>query len=468
MNNNGKRTNNPVTNFQNRYDSEGNEQDFRIPPNNISAEQSVLGGLMLSTEKFDEVQGIIQESDFFRRDHQIIFRALQRIHGEGNPIDIITASDFLQKHNTLESVGGLAYIGLLAKNTPSAANIITYAEIVKESSQARKMLAAGASLGNAVFENDGVPLEQKLANHQAEIESINSQTSRAETGIDVMSRVMDALDSRFNGEKKPFLSTGYAEIDEFLGGGLHNHLVVVGGNPGHGKTTLTTNIIENLLVDGVKCAIYSYEMTSDRLVEKMLSSISRVGFKTIRSGKVEDHEWGRLTCGLAKFSAGLKNLTVDNSSGKTINQIAAQIRADYSKGARVFMIDHAQMIPPADSKMDDNSNTKHILNTLTGLKNRLDGACFILISPCRKADSRRADKRPQMDDLFGSRAVSGDADVVLVVYRDEVSDPDSEQKGTMEVIVRKNRDGEVGGTIRLQSNLHFCRFDSFNTDTARF
>jgi len=441
------------------------ESTMRLPPHNIEAEQSVLGAIIIDMygehNAFHTANEILAEADFYRRDHQVIFRAIQRLKAEDKAVDAITLADFLEKANMLEQCGGLYYVGSLAKNTPSAANTKTYCEIVKEAAQRRKIIALSQEATSAVFDEGSRTPEMIAAQMATKINDLETSREKKTFQLgELVDKNLAKIESIANGEKPPYIDTGLRALNAIHDGhGFPYEFIVLGGRPSHGKTTLALQIAVNAALSGVGVAVFQLELTPENTSQRILANLAGVTKKAMDAGDVNDQAWRFLGEGTLKAKS--ISFTITNAAGFTISQIIQGIRRQHASGARFFVVDHARLVVGDTRAQQENDNKRagDLTNALFSLKNKLGDSCFLLLSPVRKEVDTRPDRRPQMGDIYGSGDVTSDADIVLICYRDELYHPDSPDRGTTEILVRKNRNGEIPlVTPRLKNRLETYRF----------
>lgn len=428
------------------------------PPNSPEAEQAVLGGLMLNNEAWDLVSEILIEADFYRLEHRSIFRAMGYLVKAGNPTDIITLSEQLERIGSLAQAGGLAYLSLLVEHTPSAANIHAYAAIVKAKSRVRRLLQATDKIREKAFAggnpDDIIDHAEKLIFEVAE--------SREAGGIkpfnDVMSRTLDRIDRLFKGESFG-VPTGFADLDQKILGLNPSDLIIVAGRPSMGKTSFAMNIAEFIVISVVKpVVVFSMEMPDDQLGMRLVSSVARVNQQAVRSGNLRDEDWPKITRAVSTLADA--PLFIDDSPGLTPNEIRSRCRKLMREHGQLglIVIDYLQLMQSSGNKENRNIEISDISRSLKALAKELNVPVMAL-SQLNRSLEQRQNKRPVMSDLRDSGAIEQDADVVFFIYRDEVYNEDTEAKGTAEVIIGKQRNGPIG-TVHLAFLSEITKFEN--------
>jgi replicative DNA helicase len=439
-----------------------------VPPHSIQAEQAVLGGLMLDNEAWDQIADQVVEEDFYRRDHRLIFHAISELADRNSPFDVITLSESLDSTRQLDAVGGLAALGELAKNTPSAANIKAYAGIVREHSVLRQLVRAGTDIANSAYVTEGRNSAELLDSAEQQVFEIADKGSRGRRGFvsirSLLSKAVDRIDLLFH-QEDPItgVPTGFADIDEMTAGLQPSDLIIVAGRPSMGKTTLAMNFAENAAIRH-KCpvAIFSMEMPGEQLAMRMMSSLGRIDQHKIRIGKLDDDDWPRLTSAISLLDEA--PLFIDDTPALSPNELRARARRlkrEHDLG--LIVIDYLQLMQIPGHRENRTNEISEISRGLKALAKELN-VPVITLSQLNRSLEQRPNKRPVMSDLRESGAIEQDADVIMFIYRDEVYDEDSVDKGTAEIIIGKQRNGPIG-TRRLTFLGQYTRFENFTVDT---
>ncbi len=438
---------------------------LKVPPHSIEAEQSVLGGVLLDNGTWDQVADVLVETDFYRHDHRLIFRAISELFAQSQPVDVVTLAEALDKQGVLDQVGELAYIGMLARNTPSAANILAYAEIVRERSIFRQLIAVGTEISNMAFTPEGRSSEEILDEAERKVLEIAEKGAHRGGGFiqvkDVLSKVVDRIDTLFE-QDNPItgLSTGFTDFDMQTSGLQPSDLVIVAGRPSMGKTTFAMNIAENAAIKSQKpVAVFSMEMPADALAMRMLSSLGQIDQHRLRTGRLKDDDWPRLTSAIALLNEA--PLFIDDTPALTTTELRARARRlKRDHGLNLIVIDYIQLMQ-GSNKSNENRATEvsEISRSLKALAKELD-VPVVALSQLNRSLEQRPNKRPVMSDLRESGAIEQDADLIVFIYRDEVYNEDSTDKGKAEIIIGKQRNGPIG-TVALTFQGQYTRFENF-------
>ncbi|MBM4207974.1 MAG: replicative DNA helicase [Gammaproteobacteria bacterium] len=440
-------------------------ESLKVPPNSVQAEQAVLGGLMLDNQTWDSVADKITEADFYRKSHQLIFRAIARLADEQTPFDVITIADTLKTTCELETVGGLAYLGMLAHDTPSAANIVSYAHIVRDRSVLRQLIHAGTMISDSAFNPDGRDTDVLLEQAESEVFKIAEQRQRGQSGFmgikPLLAKAVDKIEHLFEQEGHiTGAATGFNDLDDLTSGLQPSDLIIVAGRPSMGKTTIAMNMAENIAIKGKQpVAIFSMEMPGDALAMRMMSSLGRIDQHKVRTGKLEDHEWPRLTSAISIL--GETKMFIDDTPALTPTEVRARARRLSREHGQLGLIvlDYLQLMQSPSSGDNRVQQISDISRGLKALAKELNVPVVALSQLNRNLESR-PNKRPMMSDLRESGAIEQDADLIIFVYRDEVYNEDSPDKGIAEVIVGKQRNGPLG-TVRLTFLGQYTRFENY-------
>jgi len=443
-------------------------ESLRIPPHSLQAEQSVLGGLMLDNMTWDQVADLVIDSDFYRKEHRLIFDAIRTLAEDSYPFDVVTLSEKLADKGVLDECGGLAYLGTLARDTPSAANIKSYAEIVRERSVMRQLIQVGNVISGQAFNPEGQTSGDLLDKAEAQVFQIAEQRMKGKQGFQGIKQVMvkvlekieelHASDDALTGD-----STGFTDFDDMTSGLQASDLIIVAGRPAMGKTTFAMNIAENVAV-GTKrpVAIFSMEMPAEQLAMRILASLGRINLTNVRSGNLADDEWPRITSTIGILAE--TPLFIDDTPGLSSVDIRARTRRLKREHGDLglIVIDYLQLMSSTAQGEGRTAEISEISRSLKGLAKELD-VPVIALSQLNRNLEQRPNKRPVMSDLRESGSIEQDADLIIFIYRDEVYNPESEDKGTAEVILGKQRNGPIG-TVRLAFLGRYTKFDNFSPD----
>lgn len=448
--------------------SDSTVESLRIPPHSIQAEQSVLGGLMLDNQTWDTVADRVGEEDFYRKDHRLIFRAISQLAEREAPFDVVTLAEVLEKFAWLEEAGGLAYLATMAKETPSAANIAAYADIVREKSVLRQLIHAGTEIADSGFQPDSRELSQLLEEAEQKVFQIADQRRRGGSGFkpikSLLAAAIDRIETLFHKEGHiTGASTGFADFDEKTSGLQPSDLIIVAGRPSMGKTTFAMNIAENVAIkEQTPVAVFSMEMPGEQLAMRMMSSLGRIDQHRIRTGKLEDDEWPRMTSAINILAE--TKLFIDDTPAMTPIEVRARCRrlAREHGPLGLVVLDYLQLMQGSGSSDNRVGEISEISRSLKALAKELN-VPVIALSQLNRNLEQRPNKRPVPSDLRESGSIEQDADLIVFIYRDEVYHPDSPDKGTAEIIIAKQRNGPIG-TVRLTFLGQYTRFENFISD----
>lgn len=437
---------------------------LKVPPHSIEAEQSVLGGLMLDNATWDQIADLLTEDDFYRRDHRLIYRAISELGEIGTPFDVITLSEWLGNRDLLDDAGGLAYLGTLVKNTPSAANIKAYASIVRERSVMRQLIHVGTDISNAGFNPEGRNSAELLDMAEQHVFAIAERGARGKQGFQsintLLTKAIDRIDTLFHQDSAiTGLSTGFSDFDDMTSGLQNSDLVIVAGRPSMGKTTFAMNLAENVAIKSkVPVAVFSMEMPGEQLAMRMISSLGRVNQQAVRSGKLEDDDWNRITSAVGILNES--QIFIDDTAALNPMEVRARARRiKREHGLGLIVIDYLQLMQSAKSGDNRAAEISEISRGLKALAKELD-VPVIALSQLNRSLEQRPNKRPVMSDLRESGAIEQDADVIVFIYRDEVYNEDSADKGTAEIIIGKQRNGPIG-RVRLTFLGQYTKFENY-------
>lgn len=432
---------------------------LKIPPHSTEAEQAVLGGCFLNKEAVYEI-GYLNENDFYHREHRLIFDVLIELANKNQQTDIVTVSEILENRHLLDEAGGMRALAELAENTPSASNIKAYAEIVRKRSLLRGVLSATTEINDLVYNPEGKDADEILDSASSKIYNLADEkiTSNLRSAKEVTNSFLEKLDHRFNHQGEiSGLRTGLNDLDRYLNGLEGGDLIIVAGRPSMGKTSLAMNIGEYSAVkDNKTVAVFSLEMPAEQLIQRSTSSLARVPFFKMKTGKIEKEEWPKITKAAGQISQS--KLFIDDTGGLSAMQVRSRCRKiQRTKGLDLIIIDYLQLMthPKADR------NDLSIAETTKQLKNiaKEFNVPVILLSQLNRGLEQREDKRPRMSDLRDSGAIEQDADVIIFVYRDEVYNSDSPHKGIAEALIKKQRNGSLG-TAELVFLGQYMKFEN--------
>ena len=440
---------------------------LRIPPHSIEAESSVLGGILLDNGAWDRVGDLLAEGDFYRFEHRLIFGAISSLVNASKPADVITVFEHLQNQGKGEETGGLSYLNSLAQYVPSAGNIRRYAEIVRERSILRKLVGASDEIATNAFNPKGRPVAEIVDEAEQKIFNIGEQGSRMKQGFQAMDSLVVALLDRVqemadNPNDVTGVPTGFYDLDRMTAGFQAGDLIVLAARPSMGKTALAINIAEHVaLHEGLPVAVFSMEMGAAQLAVRIVGSIGRIDQSHLRTGKLTDEEWPRLTEAIEK----LRNISlhIDESAGLTSTELRANARrlARQCGKLGLIVVDYLQLMSGSGGSSEENRATElgEISRGLKMLAKELQ--CPVLaLSQLNRSVETRTDKRPMMSDLRESGAIEQDADIIMFIYRDEYYTKDAcKEPGVAEVIIAKQRNGPTG-MVKLTFLKPITKFES--------
>jgi replicative DNA helicase len=448
-----------------------NLNTVKVPPHSIDAEQSVLGGLMLDNRAWDQVADRLTSEDFYRHEHRLIFQIMSRLLTQNKPIDVLTVSDALREMHELEQVGGDVYLFELANNTPSAANITAYADIVRERSVLRKLISAASDIADNAFNTQGRSIVELLDAAEQKVFSISEQGTRGSGPINVkdyLAKTMDRIDTLFHsGSSITGVPTGYYEFDNMTSGLQPSDLVIIAGRPSMGKTTFAMNIAEHVAIKSrLPVLIFSMEMPGEAIVMRLLSSLCRIDQLRIRTGKLADEDWPRISSTVSMLSDA--PLFIDDTPGLSPAEMRARARRLAKEHGQLgmIMVDYLQLMQVPGQSENRTAEISEISRSLKGLAKELK-VPVVALSQLNRGLEQRADKRPIMSDLRESGAIEQDADVITFIYRDEVYNENSPDKGTAEIIISKQRNGPIG-KVRLTFLGQYTCFENFTRPPQSF
>ncbi|MCV2886613.1 replicative DNA helicase [Aestuariibacter sp. AA17] len=441
-------------------------ENLKIPPHSIEAEQSVLGSMLIAPDSWDKVAEVVVETDFYNRSHQLIYKSILGLLANNQPVDMITVSEELERQNKLEEAGGFAYLGELAKNTPSAANVVAYANIIKERAITRELIGVAHEIAETGYNPDGKNSSQILDMAESKVFEIAEKRSGNSEGPQevelVLGKTIDRLEALIKTNKEVTgVSTGYTDLDKKTSGLQPSDLIIVAARPSMGKTTFAMNLCENaMLLEEKPVLVFSLEMPAEQIMMRMLASLSRVDQTKIRTAQLDDEDWARISNTMAMLK-DKDNLFIDDSSGLTPMEVRTRARklARERGGISMIMVDYLQLMQVPALADNRTLEIAEISRSLKALAKELK-VPVVALSQLNRSLEQRADKRPVNSDLRESGSIEQDADLIMFIYRDEVYHENSELKGISEIILGKQRNGPIG-TVRLTFQGQFSRFDNY-------
>lgn len=445
---------------------------LRVPPHSVEAESSVLGGLLLDNSAWDRVGDLVSADDYYRHEHQLIFSAIAVLINANKPADVITVFEQLQSQGKADEVGGLPYLNSLAQYVPSAANIRRYAEIVRERAILRKLISVSDDIATQAFNPKGKAVANILDEAEQKIFNIGEEGSRMKQGfqsmdslvVDLLDRVQDMAD---NPNDITGVPTGFIDLDRMTAGLQPGDLVVLAARPSMGKTAFAINIAEHVaLNEGLPVAVFSMEMGAAQLAVRIVGSIGRINQGHLRTGKLTDDEWPRLTEAIERLRT--VSLHIDETPGLTPSELRANARrlARQCGKLGLIVVDYLQLMSGTSSDGDNRATELgEISRGLKMLAKELQ-CPVIALSQLNRSVEQRTDKRPMMSDLRESGAIEQDADIIMFIYRDEYYTKDAcKEPGVAEIIIGKQRNGPTG-TVKLAFLNMLTRFESLASYTV--
>jgi replicative DNA helicase len=446
-------------------DKKSSRDDLKIPPHSLEAEQSVLGGLMLDNQAWEKVSEILKSEDFYQSSHRIIFSSLESLAHRDRPFDVLIISELLKSSQQLEAIGGEGYLFELVHNTPSAANIKVYAEIVREKSILRQLITAGTSIIESAYSQQESTANSLLDDAERKVFHI-AETQRVHGSgpvrIDnLLTKAVEHVDKLYHSDSSLIgLSSGYKDLDEMTSGLQPADLIVVAGRPSMGKTTFAMNIAEHAAIkSGMPILVFSMEMPGESLAMRMMSSLGRINQHNIRSGKLSDEDWPRIQSAVHMLSE--TKLFVDDTPALSPGELRSRARriAREHGSLGMIVVDYLQLMQVEGYRDNRVAEISEISRSLKTLAKELH-VPVIALSQLNRGLEQRQDKRPVMSDLRESGAIEQDADVIIFIYRDEVYNENTKDKGIAEIIISKQRNGPIG-KIKLTFLGKYTRFENY-------
>ncbi|WP_198594589.1 replicative DNA helicase [Vibrio cyclitrophicus] len=440
---------------------------IKVPPHSLEAEQSVIGGLLLDNERWDTVAEKVVAKDFYSRPHRLIFEAVKDILEESSPLDLITLSEHLELREQLEEVGGFAYLADLAKNTPSAANINAYADIVAQRALVRSLIGVANEIADSGYDPQGRTSEELVDLAESKVFAIAEGRASENEGpqnVDsILEKTLERIEILYKTPQDGVtgVDTGFNDLNKKTAGLQGSDLIIVAARPSMGKTTFAMNLCENAAMKQDKpVLIFSLEMPAEQLMMRMLASLSRVDQTKIRTGQLDDEDWARISSSMG-ILMDKKNMFIDDSSGLTPTEVRSRARriAREHDGISMIMIDYLQLMRVPSLSDNRTLEIAEISRSLKALAKELN-VPVVALSQLNRSLEQRADKRPVNSDLRESGSIEQDADLIMFIYRDEVYNPDSSLKGIAEIILGKQRNGPIG-SVRLTFQGQHSRFDNY-------
>ena len=442
-----------------------NRTDY-VPPQNLDAEVSVLGALMVAPNLIPGVTEVLRPTHFYRRSHQYIYEAIEDLYARGEPVDPITVSETLSNQARLEEVGGRAFVHSLVSAVPAATNARYYAEIVRENYMLRSLIEVGQGIAELGYRREGEPIDLIDRAEQMVFDISQSRVASEFYRLsDLISESFAELEKIMSeGRRSTGVETGFRRLDERITGFQPANLVILAARPSMGKTALALNIARNVAVEqGKGVALFSLEMSRMELVQRMMCSEARVDSHRLRHGLLQPAEWGKLTAACAPlFNAPIH---IDDTASVNLMEIRAKSRRlkAKEKGLGLIIIDYLQLMMGDAGTENRQQEISRISRGLKILARDLDVPVLALSQLSRQVEQRAGNRRPVLSDLRESGAIEQDADLVLFIYRDEVYNKESADKGIAEIIIGKQRNGPIG-EAKLAFIERYTRFSDMQAD----
>jgi replicative DNA helicase len=440
---------------------------LRVPPHSIEAEASVLGGLLLDNSAWDRIGDVVRSDDFYRADHRIIFEAISKLIDAARPADVVTVFEALQSVGRADEVGGIAYLNTLAHETPSAANIRRYAEIVRDRSILRHLVTVSDQIATQALNPEGKETRQILDEAESRIFLIGEQGSRSSAGFQdfhtVLAKVVEKVDDLYqnpNPSDVTGVPSGFVDLDQKTAGMHPGDLLIVAGRPSMGKTSFALNLAEYVAItEKLPVAVFSMEMGAEQLAMRVLCSVGKLDAQRVRTGRLTEDDWNRLTQAMGRMKEA--KIHIDETPALNSHEMRSRARrlSRQYGGLGLIVVDYLQLMSGSGNGENRTTEISEITRSLKGLAKEL-GCPVIALSQLNRTVEQRTDKRPVMSDLRESGSIEQDADLILFIYRDEVYRPDSPDKGVAEIIIAKQRNGPIG-TVRLTFLGQFTKFENF-------
>ncbi|HYS57809.1 MAG TPA: replicative DNA helicase [Burkholderiales bacterium] len=442
--------------------------NLKVPPHSIDAEQSVLGGLLIDNGAFDKIGDVVTDGDFYRDDHRRIFRHVSRLIERGKPADVVTVDEAIKVSEDKDKTGGITYLAALAGNTPSAHNVRRYAEIVRECAVLRKLIEVSTEIADSALNRMGKDVGQLLDEAESKIFQIAEAGARTRQGFmeiqPLLTQVMERIDLLYHKDNPSDITgipTGYRDLDRETSGLQPGDLIIIAGRPSMGKTALALNMAEHVAVENkLPVAVFSMEMSGSQLAMRMLGSIGRLDQHKLRTGRLSDDDWNRLTNAVGKLHDA--PILVDESGALNALELRARARRLHRQygSLGLIVVDYLQLMQATSEGENRATEISEISRSLKSLAKELKVPVVALSQLSRAVEQRTGPKRPIMSDLRESGAIEQDADLILAIYREEVYTPDTPEKGVAEIIILKQRNGPIG-TVKLTFLGEYTRFENY-------
>jgi replicative DNA helicase len=428
----------------------------------------VLGGLLIDNGAFDKIGDVVSDGDFYRDDHRRIFRHVSRLIERGKPADVVTVDEAIKVSEDKDKTGGITYLAALAGNTPSAHNVRRYAEIVRECAVLRRLIEVSTEIADSALNRMGKEVGQLLDEAESKIFQIAEAGARTRQGFmeiqPLLTQVMERIDLLYHKDNPSDITgipTGYRDLDRETSGLQPGDLIIIAGRPSMGKTALALNMAEHVAVENkLPVAVFSMEMSGSQLAMRMLGSIGRLDQHKLRTGRLSDDDWNRLTNAVGKLHDA--PILVDESGALNALELRARARRLHRQYGHLglIVVDYIQLMQATSEGENRATEISEISRSLKSLAKELKVPVVALSQLSRAVEQRTGPKRPIMSDLRESGAIEQDADLILAIYREEVYTPDTPEKGVAEIIILKQRNGPIG-TIKLTFLGEYTRFENY-------
>lgn len=433
------------------------------PPHSLEAEQSVLGALMIDNSQWDSVAELLMPDDFYRNEHRQIYRMMVRLSEQSQPLDVITLGEALEKERQLEAVGGMGYLNDLAENTPSIGNLLAYGKIVRERSVLRRLISVANDIASKAYDPGGLDADSILDDAERQVFQI-AEERPSEGGLvhvnPLVDKAVNKLDELFNSDGSlTGLSTGFSDLDEMTTGMHPGDLVIVAARPSMGKTTFAMNLVEDAVLNQDKpVVVFSLEMPSEQLITRSIASLGRIDMGRVKSGKLKEDDFPKLTKAVNLLKD--RKLFIDDTAGLSPSEMRSRIRRLVREHGDVgmIMVDYLQLMKIKGFTEGRTNEISEISRTLKAIAKEFE-CPMVALSQLNRSLEQRPNKRPVNSDLRESGAIEQDADIIMFIYRDEVYNEDSKDKGIAEIIIGKQRNGPIG-TTRLAFLGQYSRFEN--------
>ena len=443
---------------------------LKIPPHSIEAEQAVLGGVLLDNGAWEKIADSVSAADFYRKNHRLIFEAINALDNDGQPFDLVTVAEWLESRQQLDDADGLTYLTALVENTPGSSNVKAYADIVRKRSVLRQLIRATNAIAETVYNPEGMSDEQILDRAEQNIFEIAEGATRGRQRYQpikaLLTEAMDRID-KLQQQDDPItgIATGFYDLDRMTAGLQPADLIVIAGRPSMGKTALAINIAEQAVIKNeLSTVIFSMEMPGNAIAMRMIASLARIDQHKIKTGKLADLDWPRLTSAVSMLES--TKLFIDDTEAMTPTEIRARSRRLYKEHhLDLIIIDYMQLMQIPGSQENRTTEISEISRSLKAMARELN-IPVVVLSQLNRSLEQRPNKRPIMSDLRESGAIEQDADVILFIYRDEVYNEESKDQGIAEIIISKQRNGPIG-TVKLAFLGQYTRFENYTAAENR-